>query len=978
MAEQFPIEANFQVYHDLMAKKVREILLVSSPYDAFLMEEDGSLASRIINEYQGLNLSHPPRLHRASSGKAAMELLERFTYDLVITMPQVDDTDAVALSATLRAKYPDLPVIFLAHNARAIPQAVEEEACVLFDKQYIWSADPDFLLAIVKNVEDHHNVEHDTRSAQVRVLLLVEDSPLYRSYLLPLVYREVVHQTQAVLAESLNEEHRLLKMRARPKVLVVENYEDALDFYHRYRPYLMGVITDMRFPRNCKQDPKAGLKLLKHLRRESPDLPLLMLSSGAENQKTAEAIPALFIHKNAQRLSEEIQNFFLDHLGFGDFVFRLPDNTVVDWAKNLREFEDKLSAIPDKSLIYHAKHNHFANWIMARSEVPTAQKISGKHLEKFKDVNELRAFLTDCLHSLRRTRQCGIVTQFNQADFDPDVVDFVRVGRGSLGGKARGLAFMAQQLLELTDLPQVFHDCPVVFPKTLVIASGGFDTFVEQNWLRLPDETATDEEIAAMFMAGELPSWLLEELSAYLEVVEQPLAVRSSSLSEDAHYKPYAGLFHTEMLANNEADFPVRLEQLVRAIKLIYASTWFAGPRAFARREGRNRPDSMAIIIQELVGTRENGYFYPAISGVAQSYNYYPVGNMRPEDGVAHIALGMGRTVVEGERSLRFSPKFPKALPQFATVDDTLKNSQTEFYALSLEPRENLVSYEDTSGNLTKLALLKREEDTPVQLLCSTYFSDEHSIRDTRQKGRKVLTFASILKYKTFPLAEMLRELTAIGKKAMGTQVEIEFAVDLREEEDESRFYFLQIRPMVAGEERFETTISTEEEKTAFCYSSQALGHGVHKLKDIVFVRPDDFDPAATREIAAEISKINRKLQAKGSPYLLIGPGRWGSADPWLGIPVQWLDISGVGAMVELRGEGIHADPSEGSHFFQNITSLGIPYVTVNPEGDRLDWQWLNKKKKTAKTKFLTHLRLTKPITIKIDWSKNSCVMLKK
>jgi len=968
---------DFQIYHDLMADKVQQVLLVASPFDAFFMEEDGRLASRIINEYQGLNLSRPPRLHRVASGSQALEYLERDDFDLVITMPLVDDMDALALSDAIRKLRPGLPVVLLAHSPRAVPQAMGDDACPLLGGSYVWSGDPELLLAIIKNVEDHRNVDADTQRAQVRVLLLVEDSPLYKSFLLPLIYREVVEQTQAVLAESLNEEHRLLKMRARPKILVAETFEKALAIYHRYRPYMLGILSDVRFPRQGQLDDQAGLVMLEQIRADSPDLPQLILSSEPGHRQRAEAIPALFVDKNSPHLRREIHHFFLNQLGFGDFVFRLPDGTVVDWARNLRDFERKLASIPDASLLYHARGYHFVNWIMARSEVATARKLAEAQPAHFGDVVALRRFLIDCLHGLRRRRQAGIVAQFNPEDYDPEVMDFVRIGGGSLGGKARGLAFMARHLLEVVELPDILQQYPIHFPKTLVIASEGFDAFVQENSLREPEEGEEDRDIAARFLAGTLPVWLADQLRVCLAEFRQPLAVRSSSLQEDAFFKPYAGLFHTRMLTNSHPDFVVRLRQLEQAVKLVYASAWFAGPRAFAQREGQARTDSMAVIVQELIGQHHGDLFFPAISGVAQSYNYYPVGRLEAEEGVAHIALGFGKTVVEGERSLRFSPAHPKVLPQFGAVKDLLNSVQREFYALELGAGGGAVEVAyDGAPHLARLPLTELDDAPLLGQLCSTYVPEEDRIRDGLHPGQKVLTFAPLLKFNTFPLAGILAALVNLGRQAVGAPVEIEFVVDLAPEPAQSRFYFLQIRPMVAGSERFATVISRKDEERAFCLSSQALGYGVHQLKDIVLVDPEAFETRHTREIAREIGRLNGELVKEGLPYLLIGPGRWGSADPWLGIPVQWQDISGVGAIIELRNAQLRVDPSEGSHFFQNITSLGIPYVTVSEGSDRLAWDWLLARKPSRKTSYLRHLRLRRPLTVKIDWETSRCVMV--
>ncbi len=970
------IEANFQTYHELMAKKVREILLVASPYDAFVMEEEGSLASRVINEYRGLNLSEPPRIYRVSTAVLALESIAERHFDLVLTTPRVDAIDGFSLGRAVKALRPDLPVILLAHDLRAITTQADLPNSLDVDQRFIWSVDSDLLLAIIKNVEDHLNAAVDCQRAQVRVLILIEDSPIYKSYFLPFIYREVVKQIQEVLAESLNEEHRLLKMRARPKILVAGDYEQAMELYEEFKPYLFGIISDARIPRKGQLDDRAGLDFLTMAREEIPDLPILLLSSESTNRAKAMKIPAVFLDKNSPTILTELHDFFLNQLGFGDFVFRYPDGKIADWASNLQEFEQKIATIPAESLLYHASRNHFSTWIMARSEIYVASRLREVKVEDFANIDELRGFVVSSLHALRKMRQYGIVANFSTDDFDAEIMDFVKIGNGSMGGKAMGLAFMAHQLLIEPELPKIFDQYPVKFPKTLVVTSDGFEAFVRKNSIKRRKGRRSDEEIAKSFLFGEFPSWLQLQLAAFLDKMDTPLSIRSSSLLEDAQYKPYAGLYDTYMLPNNHPDFQVRLKQLLQAVKLVYASTWFAGPQAFGRRGGQARDDAMAIIIQELVGGRYGDYFYPAISGVAQSHNYYPVAGMKPEEGVFHIALGMGKTVVEGETSLRLSPKYPGILPQFSTVEDILANSQRYFYALAMSGYPEKLTFGPDS-NLIRREISEAEDEFPIKKLSSTYIHAEDRIRDGIHPGPKVLTFASIIKYGLFPLPDIIGRIVELGHKSMGGPVEIEFAVDLAPEPEDSRFYFLQIRPMVAGSERLEVEISDEDIARAFCVSDQALGHGrIETISDIVFVDPGSFKPGLTREIAMEMGRINTKLSKEERSYLAIAPGRWGSADPWLGIPVNWQDISGVGAIVELRNDLLKAEPSQGSHFFQNITSLGIPYITITEGVDKLSWQWLNSQQIINETNHIKHVRADKPFIMKIDGKASRCVIL--
>lgn len=985
-SNQFASEfyARFKVFHELMAFKIREIMLVSSPYDAFIIEEDGSLPSRIINEYSGLNLSMPPRVTRVSSPIDALDLLKKKRFDLIITMPHLEGMDPCSLGAAAKEIHPRLPVILLAHNARDVLQHDRSRHSAGIDKVFVWCANSDLLLAIVKNAEDDLNVDADTRRAMVRVLILVEDSPLYRSSFLPLIYKEIVKQTQNILETGLNEEHRLLLMRARPKILLAENYEKAVALYQKFHPYLFGIISDARFPRKGRLDDQAGALFLARVRKEIPDLPLLMLSSSPDNRATADKIPSVFIDKNTANLHTELRDFFLNHLGFGDFVFRMPDGTEIDRAHNLRSLKAKLPHIPDASVVYHADHNHFSNWIMSRSEIVLASKFRAVHTRDFKDAGEIRGYIISNVQALLTWQQRGVVAQFRRNQFDAEIMDFVKIGGGSLGGKARGLAFMSALLQESSDIHEKYPDVNIKIPKSLVISTDGFEDYILRNHLRhLVDDAYTDREVKAAFLEASMPEWLTDDLKAFLFQVDMPLSVRSSSRLEDAHFQPYAGLYETYMIPNNHPDFETRFAQLITAVKRVYASTYYEGPKAFSKSTAnQHNEEAMAVIIQEISGAEYGDYFYPALSGVLQSHNFYPVSHMKPEEGIAHIAIGMGKTVVEGEKSLRLSPKYPGIHPQFSTVDDILANSQRYFYALKIRPFSQDIDFERDS-NLVKREVDDAEGEIPVRMLASTYLPEEHIIRDSGfVSGPKIMTFASILKHKIFPLPEILTDFLELGRKALGCPVEIEFAVNLapdrRHKEKKDDFFFLQLRPMVSAQDSMDVEITDEDVNSAFCVSSQSMGNGKsQEIRDIVYIRPEEFDPGETLRMAEEVGRINAVLMKEKRPYLLMGPGRWGSTDRWLGVPVQWRHISGVRAIVELRNENLRADPSQGSHFFQNITSLGIFYITITEgSGDRFDWEWLNGLPPICETPYLRHVRLSKTICLKADGRSARCVMM--
>jgi CheY-like chemotaxis protein len=963
-----------------MAETVTELLLISSPYEAFIMEEEGRLAERIIHEYRGLNLSRPPMLTWVSTAREALDILSRKNFDLVITMPQVDEIDAYILGRKIKAIHPGLPIYLMIQNTSKHLLERQYADSQAIDRRCVWYGNTDLLLAMIKNLEDRMNVAYDTERARVRVIILVEDSPIYYSSLLPLLYKEIVTQTQAVMEESVNDEHRILRMRARPKILVAENYEEALDLYRQYRPYLLSVFSDVRFPKNGQINDRAGVSLLSRIRQENPDLPLLNLSSEESNRRQAEKIPAVFLNKNSPSLHSEIRSFFIHYLGFGDFVFRFPDGQEIARASNLRQMEKILPSIPDESVNYHGQRNHFSSWLMARSEVMLASKLKPVKVSDFPSAGELKKYLADCIYERRKGRQKGLITELVTGSFDPDA-DFVKVGKGSLGGKARGLAFISTQLKENPDLQKKFENVDIQVPKSLVLSTEGFDAFINQNNLKeLATADLSDEEITRLFLAAHFPKSLIGDLELFIQHARYPLAVRSSSLLEDAQFQPFAGIYKTYMLPNNHRDRSVRLERLIMAVKLVYASTYYATPKAYARSTfHRMEDEKMAVAIQRLTGSACGEYFYPALAGVAQSYNFYPIGHLKPEEGIAHIALGLGKTVVEGGTSLRFSPRYPQFLPQFSAVDDILKNAQRRFYALKMTDfPQDLGINEDAT--LAHLDVDDVSDHPPVRHLASTYSPQEHRIREGAQTGGYlVLTFANILKYQAFPLAEILSDVLEIGRRGMGCPVEIEFAVNLpADAEKRPSFDLLQVRPMGINQDQMEIDIQDEDIAAAVCYSSMALGNGrSQEIGDVVFVNPETFDPACTVDIAVEIGQLNKLLVQQNRRYLLIGPGRWGSADRWLGIPVSWHDISGVGAMIETRTENFKADPSQGSHFFQNITSLGISYLTTSENGDDfINWQWLQSLPTAKKTTYLHHVKLENPLTIKIDGKKSRAVIM--
>jgi hypothetical protein len=973
-------DPSVKIFFELMAHKVSEILLVSSPYDAFIMEEDGRLAERIIQEYRGLNLSRPPRITWVSTAKEALCALAEKWFDFVITMPSLDDMNPYTLAQTIKQQHHSMPVFLLTHNTNILAQNPNYSDRKVIDKSFVWRGTTDLLLAIVKNVEDRINVVVDTQKAKVRVIILVEDSPFYVSSFLPLLYKEIVMQTQEVMGESLNEEDRIVRMRARPKILLAENFEEALGLYHQFKPYLLAVFSDVRFQRKGREDGQAGFSLLNIIKRESPDIPLLVFSSEKSNRDRAQAIPAFFVNKNAASLHNDIQSFFKEYLGFGDFVFRLPSGAEVGRASSLRSMEKILPLIPEESIYFHATQNHFSGWLMARSEIQLASQLRPIKAHDFKNPQEIKTYLIDRIHERRKWRQKGVVADFSADDFDPET-DFYKIGKGSLGGKARGIAFVYTRLTKNPQFQEKYKKIHICVPQTLVISTEGFDSFIKENNLHeISFDEYDDQAIIDIFLEAVLPDWLRHSLKQFLEKIDYPLAVRSSSLLEDAQFFPFAGLYKTIMLPNNHPDLDLRLKRLSRALKIVYASTYLKKPRSFARSTlHRTEEEKMAVVVQQLIGRKYGDYFYPAVSGVIQSYNFYPVSYMKPEEGIASIAFGLGKVVVEGEKTLRFSPKYPQFLSQHASVDDTLNNSQHYFYALDMTrfPEDFGTNERET---LTRMDIDDAVEHEPVKQLCSTYFYEDHRIRDSYSpNGYPVMTFANILKHNAIPFSDLLADIVDRGRQGMGCPVEIEFALNLPTLNDPLyEFAILQIRPMAFSIHQRDIDIKKEEIDRAFCFSTSAMGNGdIRDISDIVFVKPDTFDTAKTTQIAAELSQINQRLTSQQRRYLLIGPGRWGSADHWLGIPVTWQDISGAGVIVEASIAQLQADPSQGTHFFHNITSLGISYITIaNNEKDVLDWRWLNELPTHLELTYTKHIHFEETLTIKINGVQSQAVII--
>ncbi len=966
----------FSPSHDLMPFKIRDILLVASLYDAFILEEDRGLSEQIFGEYLSLGISSPPRVKLVPSTEKALAEMKKKRYDLVITMTHLFDSDPVEFGRKIKSIQPDVPVVLLATEAgelRMYHKAGKNEG---IDRVFLWTGDSALFLAIIKLFEDMKNVDHDTKHGSVRVILLVEDSPQYYSIFLPLMYREIMTQTQMLIEESANEQEKMWRKRARPKIMLAETYEDAISIYRKYREYILGVITDVTYPRKGKREEKAGFRLISNI---DPDTPVLVQSSDPEHRKEAEDFGVPFIDKNSDNLMYEFRTFLKEKLGFGTFVFKMPDGEVVGEASNLREFIEMIKKVPAESIIYHGRKNQFSAWLLARGEIELARELRPKKISDFRDGEEMRQHLIEFFQSAEMKKSRGVIADFSTKAFIYDG-SISRYGGGSLGGKGRGIAFLSY-LFQKTKISERYAEYGgIKIPSSLIIATDEFDTFIDRNNLHdVRNKGLSDTEIMEVFLEGKLSDDLVNALKEYLTYVREPIAVRSSSLLEDSYNQPFAGIYSTYVLPNNGRGVKTRLKHLTDAIKLVYASTYFKRSRAYIKTTLHTTDeDKMAVVIQKLVGNRFDGSFYPLFSGVAQSYNFYPQKPLKREDGIVNMAVGLGKIVVEGGNFLTFSPIRPQVILGFANTREILENSQEIFYALDMEKKDfNLLEGEDAT--IKKMYISDAEKHRGVmRWAASVYDPADDILRDSYDtEGYRIITFSPILKYDMYPLPSMLKDILGICQMAMGGAVEIEFAARLKDEKPE--LYILQIRPVMTMKRQIDVEyFSPENIDRYLVYSSRSLGNGVlNNIRDIVFVHRGRFERSKTPDIAAEIEKMNDMLD--GVPYILIGPGRWGTKDRWLGIPVEWNHISNTRAIVETPMEEIRVEFSQGSHFFHNIASLNIPYLTVGyrSEKNHIDWKWLEDQEPAHESSHVVHLHLKNPLEVRVDGNSGRGVILK-
>jgi CheY-like chemotaxis protein len=955
--------------------RVHDLLLVSTLYDSFMLAEDGQLSEAILREFIRLDPHDVPAVARVSTGADALRLAAGpAPPDLVVMSMQIGDMQAPELAARLRAEGFTAPLVALAHDARDLGDGAGSE---VLDRVFLWQGDFRILPAIVKDVEDRRNVEADTGEHGVQAIILIEDSVRFYSSFLPAIYAELVRHSQALAPEGLNEPQRLLRLRARPKILLCHTYEDAWRYVERFEAHILGVISDLEFPHEGRLRADAGLDFARRIRARQPDVPVMIQSATAEAEPLAREAGATFLQKGSPTLLHQLQNFMIENFGFGDFVFRLPDGTTVGRAATLRALEEQLHVVPPESIAYHAGRNHFSTWLKARTEFALAYRLRPRRVSDYPTVEDLRADLIREIRVYRRHLNRATIADFVPESFDP-AASFGRIGAGSLGGKGRGLALV--KLLESEHaLDEAFPELTIAVPPAVVLGTEVFDRFLEANRLRdFAIECRHDAQIARAFAAAPLPPDVTERLGAYLALARYPLAVRSSSLLEDSRYQPFAGVYDTWMLPNAHAQFGVRLVALLDAIKRVYASTFFRRAKAcFSNSPYRLEEEKMAVVIQRIAGARHGSRYYPDVAGVARSHNYYPMPPLRPEDGIAAVALGLGTTVVEGAMCFRFCPRRPRRPAQFLSVEHLLRDSQREFYALPLDPTP-------AGGRPLEpvpFPLEVAERDGTLAAVGSTYSPENHALQDgVSRPGVRLVTFAPILKHGLVPFADALAKLLEVCSAATNSPVEIEFALTLSTPPGAPKeFAFLQLRPVTAARAAAPLELDQGGTDGLICRSTAVLGHGlIEDIRDLVVVDSQRFDRARSTEVAREIARLNAALSV-GAPYLLVGVGRWGSTDPFLGIPVTWDQISGARVIVEAGFQDADVTPSQGSHFFHNLTARSVGYFTVNARRGEgfVDWAWLRAQPAVSESAFVRHVRLASPVVVRMDGRRQHGIICK-
>lgn len=963
---------------DLMTKRIFNVLLVANPYDAFMLEDDGRIDEKIFNEYMNLSLRYPPRFTQVSTMEEAWQKLAKMNFDLVICMPGTDNSDAFDIAHSIKERYNNIPLVVLTPFSHGITARMEHEDLSIFEYVFCWLGNTDLLLSIIKLIEDKINLEHDVKEVGVQMILLVEDSIRFYSSVLPNIYRFVLKQSKEFATEALNAHQSTLRMRGRPKIVLARTYEEAMELYNTYSNNILGVISDASFPRNGEKDPQAGAKLLTEIRARDPYLPLIMESSETSNREFALRCGASFIDKNSKKMNIDLREAVSADFGFGDFVFRDPETMKeIARVRNLKELQNIIFSIPQEALLYHIRRNHVSRWLYSRAMFPVAEFLKSVTWESYQDVDVHRQIIFDAIVKYRKMKNRGVVAEFLRDRFDR-YSNFARIGEGSLGGKGRGLAFIDNLVKRHSEF-ESFEKATVTIPKTVVLCTDIFDEFMDTNNLyQVALSDVPDDVILRYFLRAKLPDRLVEDFFAFIDAVKSPIAIRSSSLLEDSHYQPFAGIYSTYMIPYVGDKYEM-LRMLSDAIKGVYASVYYKDSKAYMQAtQNVIDQEKMAVILQEVVGTQYGNRFYPTISGVARSLNYYPIGEEKAEEGIVNLAVGLGKYIVDGGLTLRVCPYHPNKVLQTSEMEMALRETQTQFYALDMTNAGENFSVDD-GFNILKLHVKEAEKDGALNYIASTYDPYDMVIRDgIYPGGRKVITFANILQHDVFPLANILRLAQHYGQEEMRRPVEIEFAVKLNEDRT-GTFYLLQIRPIVDCKKILEEDLTKIPDEDTIIRSNNSLGHGImDEIQDIIYVKTDNYLASNNQLIAYEIEKLNDEFLKENKNYILIGPGRWGSSDSWLGIPVKWPHISAARIIVEAGLTNYRVDPSQGTHFFQNLTSFGVGYFTVNAyrKDGIYNQEYLNSLPAVHETQYLRHVHFDKPLIVKMDGKKNIGVVM--
>ncbi len=971
-------------YGSLMSRRIRRILLVCNSYDSYALEEDGRIDARIQQEYNELSLSNPPAISRVETPMEALDLVRKGeSFDLVMTMYNVGTIDVFTFAEQMKELQPSTPIVLLTNSTKEIHRRISERKTTAIDKIFCWNNSTDLIIAIIKLLEDSMNADHDILEVGVQAILLVEDSIRYYSTYLPALYKLVLQQNIASVRDALNENQQIMRKRARPKVLMATNYDDAVAMYKRYKQHLLGVISDIGFVLHKSDDPcleklDAGVDLCNLIRKDNPEMPFLMQSSQASMRSVAEKLGVGFVVKNSKTLLHELSEYIARACAFGDFVLIDPDtHAEIARAKDLYGLERLLHTVSDEILHRVVSTTYLSKWLFARGIFSLGHSFRALTMNEFSDLASVRSFLTDSIRDYRIKQGLGVVARFSPETYN-DAIWFSKLGNGSLGGKARGLAFM-NYILQKYNLYNKWEGVRVLVPRTFVITTEYFDRFIVENGLQyVINADVSDAEILSEFVASVLPQELTEALRVFIRNVRKPLAIRSSSKLEDSYYQPFAGIYSTYMIPHAENE-DQQLRLLSKAIKSVYASVYFASSRAYITATANViSEEKMAIVIEEICGSEDKGYYFPTLSGVARSLNFYPIGYERAEDGIAKVAFGLGKAVVDGEQVLRFSPKYPQNILQTSVPALAMRDTQQVMYALNLQPDKFKTSLDDAI-NLEKIKIADCGSFRNIKHVASTWDMQNMRMTDSSLvEGIKVITFAHILKYNVFPLAEILVELLEIAEREMKCCVEIEFAANLDRGDKLNIFNVLQIRPIADGAAGAAIDWSKIDTSNSIIYSESALGTGaVNDVCDVVYLRQENFNPASTEKIAEEVTRLNAQMREEGRGYVLVGFGRWGSSNPWLGVPVKWSDISEAKVIVECGLDNFRIEPSQGTHFFQNLTSFGVGYITVNPyiQDGSLDFERLDAMPAQYESEFVRVVRFEKPLEICIDGVGNKAII---